>query len=203
MRLLLFFMFAGCMQISARGLAQTISLSEKNASLEVVLKSIKQQSGYVFFYNYRVMEKSKPVTVNLTGASLKEALDACFKGQPLTYSIEGKLVTITIRSAQPDIAPPGDAAAEIPVTGVVRDSLGNPIADVTVSVRGKKKAVRTDQYGRFSISAEPGDVIIFSSVSYNRREVVINSNTSSISIELSQRVPVSEEIEYCGSHQQY
>src|SRR5581483_12201315 len=81
MRLLMFFMVAGCLQVAGRGLGQSISLREKNAPLESVLNSIKQQSGYVFFYNYRILEKSKPVTVNVSGASIKDALDACFKDQ--------------------------------------------------------------------------------------------------------------------------
>src|ERR1044072_9935497 len=98
MRLLMIFMLAGCLQVTANGLAQSITLKENNASLESVLNSIKKQSGYVFFYNYRILEKSRPVTLQVINVSIGEALDACFKDQPLSYSIDGRLITVKLKA---------------------------------------------------------------------------------------------------------
>ena len=43
-------LLAACLQVSARGLAQKITLSERNAPLEKILKQIHKQTGYQFFY---------------------------------------------------------------------------------------------------------------------------------------------------------
>jgi TonB-linked SusC/RagA family outer membrane protein len=192
------------MHVAAKGLAQSITLREKNASLESVLNSIKQQSGYVFFYNYRIMEKSKPVTVSLSGASLHDALNACFKDQPLTWSIEGRLVTVKLKSGTGRITEEAAPEPKVVISGLVRDSMGRPLPDITVSIRGKGKSVRTDKNGRFSISAEPGDVLVFSSVSFVPKQLSITaSNTDDVIIQLTPRVDKLAEIEVIPTGYQY
>jgi len=201
MRLLMFFMVVGCLQVAGRGLAQSITLREKNASLESVLQSIKQQSGYVFFYNYRVLEKSRPVTVQVTGVSLKEALDACFKDQPLTYSIEGKLVTVKMKEA-PAIEEETPALRAV-ISGTVRDSLGRPLPDITVSIKGKGKSVRTDKEGHFTINADPGDVLIFSSISFVPKQITINTNNTEIVVRMDPRIEKLDDVEVVPTGYQF
>jgi TonB-linked SusC/RagA family outer membrane protein len=202
MRLLMFFMVAACMQVAANGLAQSITLREKNASLESVLNSIKQQSGYVFFYNYRILEKSKPVTVQVTGVSLQAALDSCFKDQPLTWSMEGKLVTVKLKTNQ--VTDENTADPKTVISGFVRDSLGRPLSDITVTIKGKGKSVRTDKNGHFSISVEPGEVLVFSSVSFVPKQLAITAdNTNDITIQLTPRIDKLAEIEVIPTGYQY
>jgi len=40
-----------CMHVSATGYGQTVTLNEKNASLQSLFDKIKEQSGYTFWYN--------------------------------------------------------------------------------------------------------------------------------------------------------
>ncbi|WP_245843709.1 SusC/RagA family TonB-linked outer membrane protein [Niastella vici] len=201
MRLLMFFMVAGCLQVAGRGLAQSITLREKNASLESVLQSVKQQSGYVFFYNYRILEKSKPVTVQVTGVSLQEALDACFKNQPLTYSIEGRLVTVKMKEA-PAVEEEKPAPKTI-ISGIVRDSLGRPIPDITVTIKGKGKSVRTDKNGHFSIQADPGDVLLFSSVSFTPKNIAITADNTELVVKLDARIDKLDDVEVVPTGYQF
>lgn len=203
MRLLMFFMVAVCLQVAARGLGQSITLREKNASLEKVLQSIKQQSGYVFFYNYRILEKSKPVTVNVAGVSLSDALNACFKDQPLTYSIEGKLVTVKLKPNTSAIIEEVAVSPKTGVYGYVRDSAGRPLADITVTIRGKGRSVRTNKEGRFSIEANPGDVLVFSSVSYVPRQITITTDDSEIAIRLDPRIDKLDQVEVIPTGYQF
>jgi TonB-linked SusC/RagA family outer membrane protein len=195
MRLLMFFLIVGCMHVTANGLAQSITLKEKDASLEKVLNSIKNQSGYVFFYNYRILEKSKPVTVAVSGASLKEALEACFKDQPLTYSIDGRLITVKLKMPDPGLATGAGPTPKATISGVVKDSVGRPLPDITVTIKGKGRSVRTDKDGRFSISVEPGDVLIFSSVSYVPKQIIATVDNPVISVELKARVDKLDDVE--------
>lgn len=203
MRLLMFFMVAGCLQVAARGLGQSITLREKNASLEKVLQSVKQQSGYVFFYNYRILEKSKPVTVNVAGVSLTDALNACFKDQPLTYSIEGRLVTVKLKPNSGDIIEQVAVSPRTGVYGYVRDSAGRPLPDITVTIRGKGRSVRTNKEGRFSIQADPGDVLVFSSVSYVPRQITITTDDSEIAIRLDPRIDKLDQVEVIPTGYQF
>ncbi|WP_432327683.1 hypothetical protein ACRQ5D_31075 [Mucilaginibacter sp. P25] len=49
MKLSIILLLATILQVSAKSYAQKITLSEKNAPLEKVLKEIREQSGYDFF----------------------------------------------------------------------------------------------------------------------------------------------------------
>lgn len=51
-----------------------------------------------------------------------------------------------------------------PVKGIVRDENGQPLANVTVTVKGTTRGTTTDEAGNFTIDAEPGDVLVFSSI---------------------------------------
>ena len=53
------------LQVSASSYAQKITLNKTNASLEQVFDDIRNQSGYDFFYNLKLIRLAKPVTVKL------------------------------------------------------------------------------------------------------------------------------------------
>src|SRR6266542_1898240 len=76
-----------CLHAGAKGYSQKVTLDEKNAPIEKVLKEIKRQTGYDFFYNLKTLALSEKITVAVKEASITEALDLCFKNTPLTYSI--------------------------------------------------------------------------------------------------------------------
>ena len=98
MRITPILLFIGCLQVSARVLAQTISLSEKNTPLQKVFKHIEQQSGYVFFFDYAWLEKARPVTLVIKDIPLTTALDLVFSNQPLKYSIAGKNIVVQLKA---------------------------------------------------------------------------------------------------------
>jgi TonB-dependent starch-binding outer membrane protein SusC len=71
---------AACLHASAEGFSQTVSLSEKNASLENVFQKIKKQTGYTFAYTKAHLQQSVPVNIYVHKASLDEVLRTCLKG---------------------------------------------------------------------------------------------------------------------------
>ncbi|HEV2481163.1 MAG TPA: SusC/RagA family TonB-linked outer membrane protein [Puia sp.] len=75
-------------------------------------------------------------------------------------------------------------ALAAPIKGVVRDETGQPLAGVTITVKGSATAARTDAEGRFSLNAKTGDVLVFSYVGLNTKEVTV-SGTNDLSVELA------------------
>ncbi|HTI10944.1 MAG TPA: SusC/RagA family TonB-linked outer membrane protein [Puia sp.] len=71
-----------------------------------------------------------------------------------------------------------------PIKGIVRDEAGQPLAFVTVTIKGTQTATRTDANGRFSLEAKTGDVLIFSYVGHAPREVTITGN-GELTVELA------------------
>ena len=94
MKLTLILLLSVCLQVSAKGYAQKVSLSEKNAPLENVFREINRQTGFTFIYTDLLLQKANKVSINITDASLEQALDICFKYQPFTYKIMNTMVVL-------------------------------------------------------------------------------------------------------------
>src|SRR5689334_23716492 len=74
MKLTAILLLATCLQVSATGHAQKISLTEKNAPLEKVLQQIKKQSGYQFWYEDKLLQNARPVNISVKNEMLEDVL---------------------------------------------------------------------------------------------------------------------------------
>ncbi|MBC7903144.1 MAG: SusC/RagA family TonB-linked outer membrane protein [Gemmatimonadaceae bacterium] len=183
MKFLSIFILIGCLHASAVSKAQVVSLSWKNAHIETVFKDISRQAGVNFIYTRESISNTNPVTVELKEVSLEQALRACFTGQPLNYSIEGKY--ITVKSA-PLVLKTGNSTD---LSGIVTNEIGEPLAGVSISIKNSDRIYSTDNNGAFVIrGADPASVLVFSSVGYETVSEQINGR-SRVAIRL--RVSVS------------
>ncbi|MCZ4245557.1 SusC/RagA family TonB-linked outer membrane protein [Pedobacter punctiformis] len=69
------------------------------------------------------------------------------------------------------------AYAQKTVTGTVKDASG-VVPGVSISVKGTSKATQTDGNGKFSISANPTDVLVFNAIGFARQEVAVGDKTT-------------------------
>ncbi|HXB92073.1 MAG TPA: SusC/RagA family TonB-linked outer membrane protein [Puia sp.] len=201
-----------CLQVSARGVSQTITLSVKNAPIEKVFKSIEDQSGYVFFFNYAWLRHARKVSVETHNASLLEALDLCFREQPFTYEIVSRTIVVKPRQ-QRFILPPAvyDLHGATPagpgpkigvdapifkfvhtISGIVTNQKGEPLPAASVTEKGYSIGVTTDEKGSFSIHAVEDDpVLVISHVGYQSQEIAVGRRIA-LTIQL---VPVNAQMD--------
>ncbi|MCD0488096.1 TonB-dependent receptor [Pedobacter sp. MC2016-14] len=169
MRITTIFMFGIMMQVAASSSAQKISINKRNADLESVFKSIREQSGYDFVFDLKVMETAKPVTVNLRDVSVSEVLDVCFANQMLTYAIEDKTVMVSKKSFVGKIL---NYFQSIDVSGKVLDESGNPLPGVSIRVKGTDKVILSRANGGFYLNVENENaILVFSFVGYKTKEL--------------------------------
>jgi TonB-linked SusC/RagA family outer membrane protein len=174
MRLTPVLLLAATLHVSAKGSSQNISLSGKNISLERVFSVIEQQTHFSFVYRYNDIQAAQPVDLHLRNATVQQALDACLKGQHLTYTIESNI--IAIKKEPGDVmAEPAGAPLPPTITGIVTNEQGNPLAGVTVQIAGSQKGTVTDGKGAFTIQADNGEVLEFSIVGYETRRVTVGA----------------------------
>ncbi len=83
------------------------------------------------------------------------------------------------------------------ITGRVTDEEGNPIAGVSVVIKGTKTGTATDENGGFSIEAGNGDILVFSAVSYGSKEIKITGE--SIIVKLSLQIKPLEQLVISGN----
>lgn len=85
------------------------------------------------------------------------------------------------------------------IKGIVNDNAEppNPIPGVSIRVKGSSKATASDVNGTFTLSVKKGDVLVFTSVGYQARELVV-SNQTSLNVTLNQDLNTLEEVVLTG-----
>lgn len=174
-KLTLFFLWAICLSAAARSYGQKVSLQLKEAPLEEVFKAIKNQTGYRFVYTKELLQSAPKVTVTVTNADVGEALKKCMEGQPFSYKIINRIVVINTH----DISVRKDADNKVlflTIHGRVTDSAGIPLAGATITVKSSGKAIKTDNNGFFRMDVVKGDILLFSSIGFKSREIMITDD---------------------------
>lgn len=65
------------------------------------------------------------------------------------------------------------------ISGIVTsDDDNTPLRDVTVMVKGTRTATKTNQVGMYTLTAEKGQVLVFTFVDYSRQEITIGDNNN-------------------------
>lgn len=155
--LLLFLSF----QASAKGYAQKVNIHKQNAPLSVIFKVIEQQTGYLFFYDEAIIQKASPVNIALTNATLEDAMSACLKDQPLTYTIVKNTIVIQPKEVlsnlqaqyiKADILSPPPPPPPVEIHGRVLNKKGEPLQNASIVIAGTSTGTTTDDEGRFTLT---------------------------------------------------
>ena len=94
-KLVCLFLFLASLYTNAQGNEKTLSLSEKNAPLDKLFRSIWKQTGQQFIYTDEILKGTKKVNIEVKNATLNEVLNICFHNQPLSYSIQDNVIVVT------------------------------------------------------------------------------------------------------------
>lgn len=178
MKLTAILLFATCLQVSAKGYAQSVTLSEKNATLEKVFRKIKNQSGYTFVYRDEWLKKAGKVDIDLQNAPIEQALEACFKNQPLTYTLVKTTVVVRLKPTvdiQPTVTDENPLPPPIDVHGRVVNEKGEPLQGASITEKGTKNITVTDAGGNFNLKVKDEKTVIsISYTGYKTKEVAVD-----------------------------
>ncbi|MCE7040129.1 SusC/RagA family TonB-linked outer membrane protein [Dyadobacter sp. CY312] len=182
LRLTMIFFVSVNLCASGFGYSQKVSVSEKNASLEKVFKSLKKQSGYTFFFDEAQLRSSKPVDLNVKNVSLEDALEKCFANQDLTYTIVGKTVVVKAKEIKKGVFSPAnsDKSREIQtqIGGTITDEKGHGLPGVNVLEKGTSNGTSTDIDGKFRLTvADERSVLILSYIGYDSQEIPVGTKS--------------------------
>lgn len=180
MKLFVIIMTVFCVQVSASAFSQRVSISQKNTPLLNVLKEIKRQTGYFFLYDTDlIQQQSKPVTINLKNAEIKDVLTQALKAQPFSWEIKEN--TILIMPVAKDIN-----RKTIDVTGKIVDENGNPMPGASVRVKGQSAISVTDGNGNFIIrNVDENAILVISYIGYVEREVTAKAQLGTLRLSLA------------------
>ena len=145
---------------AAVAFSQQVSLRVTGARLEQVLESIRSQTGYAFIFDAAFAKNALPVTVNLQNEPLQTALEQVFRGQPFTFEVNDKIVTVT--------ALPKTMQSLVTLSGKIIGPDNEPIIGASIVIQGSKQGASADGNGNFAVANVPENAsILITSIGFN------------------------------------
>jgi TonB-dependent starch-binding outer membrane protein SusC len=175
-------MLVACLHASAGSFSQSVTLQADNMPLKEVLLIVKQQTGYSFFFKKGTLDQTRPVTLQVQNMPLATFLDTILKDQPLKYELSVKTITLLPKPANliSYNRQQHRWAYFQEINGLVTGEGNTPLTGASIKVKGMQAGTHTDTLGRFTINAEPGQVLVISFVGYVNRQIKISKETSLI-----------------------
>lgn len=202
MKLTLLLSIAACMGITT-GFAQSVTYSSKNASVEDIISTVKQQAGYVFFYKKKTLKDARRVSIAADHVPVRDFLTLAFKEQPFTWSIEDQTVVLENPAAEAfaTVAKAAAAAVQGPLKVRVADSTGKPMPGASVAVKKTGKSFLTNAEGVVTLSAGTGDVLVITYIGYDQQEITVTADLlqrNTLEVHLLQKSSVLNDVIVVG-----
>ncbi|QNL52458.1 TonB-dependent receptor [Olivibacter sp. SDN3] len=198
MKLAVLITCAFVLQAAASSLAQQISLVARDLPLAEAMKSVQQQSGSLFLFKGRELANAK-VNVEIKNATLEEAMNKLLKELPMDWILKDQTIVIrplpskhlsperkTLRNTQ-----------EAFVSGKVADESAAPIEGVTVAVKGTTLRTQTDAEGKYRLTVNDGQTLVFTAVGYASYEITVKKE-STINVTLKTAIGDLDEVVVVG-----
>jgi len=167
MKLSMLLILLGILQAKADVRAQgSITLTVEQTEIAKVLNKIERGGEFRFLYNYDLPALKHKVNVHWENSDIREALSKLFVNTDLTYKILDHNL-IVVMSGKPEWQ-------AIRITGTITGDNNEPLAGVSVQVKGSSAGTSTDNKGAYSLTADTGAVLVFSSIGYTTKEVAVN-----------------------------
>lgn len=172
-------MLAFCLQVSARGFSQQISLTVENAPLKKVLLELQKQTGYYFLCDEELLAQSDLVSINMKNSPLDKVLDRCFPSNNYTWSLIEKTIVIRKKEAPARTAPvPVQQDTTVIITGRVLTDRGEPMIGTTIKLKGTTIGTTTNEGGEYALKVPGGKgILVATSIGYTPKEMVIGGRT--------------------------
>ncbi len=184
MKLTTALLLIACLQVSAAGWSQDrITLKMNSAEIKKVLLAIEKKSDYRFLFTEDAVKGKPRVSIDVVEATVSEVLDKILANTGLAYKILGTNLVVLKESAVTV------ADQEIRVTGKVSSATGEPLAGVSITVKGTRTGTVTDGNGDFAITVPDDAVLVFSSVGYESFEVAVaGKSTLTVNLKVSEKI---------------
>ena len=191
--LLALFVFAGT-AFATESYSQTMKVTvvADNVSTGKVISEIEKQTDYLFVYNVNEVNLKRNVKVNAQNKSVAEVLNKVFEGTDIYYAMEGKNIMLMSKAKD------GEAVQQAnKVTGIVKDTNGEPIIGANVTVKGQSIGTITDIDGRFVLDAPKDAVLQITYIGYVSQEVKV-SGKKEINVVLKEDTETLDEVVVIG-----
>ena len=175
--------------------AQKVTLLFQKETFEIVLNSIRQQTGLPIIFSEQVVDLNRRVSISVKSVQLEDALNQLLAGTNVGFELKNKkLYLIEKKSVELN----SNQVKFKKITGRVTDKSGEPLIGATIKDKNYNNATMTDAQGRFSLdNLNEQSTLEVSYIGYTKSQVKVNAQTS-ISIILEENSRMLSEVVKIG-----
>ncbi|QZT37317.1 TonB-dependent receptor [Halosquirtibacter xylanolyticus] len=163
----------------------SMSVRVKSETLKGLLLRLQDASELSFFFQEDAVENIVVKNKAFKDTPLSTILDECLKETSLTYTLNGKTVTIHSKRTRP-INQDQQKETNRKITGTVVDVQGEPIIGATIQLVGTVKGGISDINGQFALTVDKDVTQIKVSYIGMKSKVIDIQNTTNINVTLQQ-----------------
>src|SRR5690606_31173146 len=128
MKITFFMLLVLVTTVHAEGMAQKVTLSLKNENIERVFTEITRQTSIEFLYSDELVEKAKPISIQVKDADINDVLKQIMAKQRMTYKVIESTVIVNLlptNFVEPkESIPVSIVQQDIHITGKISDIEG-------------------------------------------------------------------------------
>ncbi|MFL9845744.1 SusC/RagA family TonB-linked outer membrane protein [Flavobacterium rhizosphaerae] len=160
-----------------------IKVSKSIYNLKALLTAIEEQTDYSLIYTDEVAALNTQKPINAGTTTLKDLLEEVSVKFNVAYQINNSFITFKKSTLQ----------QQLTVTGTVTDNTQQPVPGVTISIKGTASSTVTDSDGNYKVTAEEGQILVFSFIGFRTTEMPIGTNTV-INVQLQEEATMLNEM---------
>jgi len=174
-------------------LDRKINLIVEQVEVKTILSEISRLADIKFVYSAQRVPCHQKVSLQANNRRVSDVLDNLLGPLDIFYRVSGNQVVLMKKGDETnnlilfkddnDPPPLPASPATVVITGKVTSEYGEPLAGVSVLIKGSAKGTTSGADGSFTISAEPGETLEFSIVGYKLYSYRVGK-AGSISIQL-------------------
>jgi len=155
----------------------TLSLNFRNANIRDVLATIEKKTDYIFMYKDDVLYGTKEISGDFQDAKFDEVLKSICAQSNVDYEVRDRQIILKekVIVLVSDLQQPQKKE----ISGIVKDSKGEPIPGATVLVKGTTIGITTDMDGKFQLSVPlDAKTLVVSFIGMKAQEMTLSGKTS-------------------------
>ena len=158
-------------------LEKTFSVSVENVTIKKLIQQIEKQTQVKFSFSPNAINADKRVTYTAVQKTIKEFLEVLLRANSIGYEvIDDKIVLFFIRQDNPSSVNAAKNDPDKTVSGKIKNDNGEAMAAVTITEKGKRNSVVSDDEGYFSINVSDDDaILVINSVGYNEMQLPVTA----------------------------
>ena len=175
---------------------QSISINLSDVTVRQAIITLGDKYDFDFVVATDGVDLGRKVSISIASGTIEEVLGQLFAGQDVSYSVSGKKISVHRKETPPVVKAPDDG--KVPVSGIVLDETGQPLAGAGIMESGTSNGVSADLDGKFDLRVKPGATLVFSFIGYKDHSETVPKGGGVLNVTMVPDTDYLEEVVIVG-----